>query len=235
MNSDNIISILGFLDKPERTSVISALNSKLYLSDSKFILDIETICKIGNLEMLKYFMDINRKFILSVSIHKILRISCQYGHFEMVKFLYTCYKQELEIIKQCIDFEMDILKEQLFQSACEFGQIDVLNFILDKSRYNEPFYRFGIAHACQHGQNDAVKLLFSHEKSMHGRFDLHWFFLDACQGGNIKLIKFLVKKAKKEKTQLYFYEGMNNSSSKKIIKYLKKKERKYSPSIMWCW
>ena len=88
MNSDNILSVLDFLGRPGRTIAVLALNSKLWCSNPRFILNPETVIKSresveSKVEILKYAVEKN----ISFDLEKCFELACESGHLEIVDLM----------------------------------------------------------------------------------------------------------------------------------------------------
>lgn len=105
----------------------------------------------------------------------------------------------IEIIKSAINIisvTEEINKESIF-TACKYGQIESLKFILknnDRFRYNKKFLKEACFVACEYDQLDVIKLFVSLKfdvisiDNKYGESLLHI----AAQHGNYKIVEFLL-------------------------------------------
>lgn len=131
--------------------------------------------------------------IINMIVNVCLRI---YTDEDMKKqWLYSvdgaCRGGNTNIVKLCIKkippdlCDIDFWNNCLY-SACESGNIHLVNYILDKGATN---YNESLAEACDYGHLQIVKRLIKKGANRNHRYALFY----ACKKGNIELIKFLTK------------------------------------------
>ena len=218
-NNINLKIFNGFLIACENKSfdVIEFLINGLVEKDRAF----RSACSNGHLDAAKLILSLSHDEININSIDSYaFRYACKNGHLNVVEFLLSnpdefeseinvnvlddfaflmsCKHNHLDIVKLLASirgkYEIDISRNgyAAFRSACEYGSLDVVKFLLQTYNINvhsKNEYAFQLA--CENGHLDVVKLLVeNYEIKINAQDDyaLRW----ACKNGFLEIVKFLL-------------------------------------------
>lgn len=163
------------------------------------------ICRWGNIELLKWFMQKYPK----TNLYKqrgsyAISVACQAGHLEMVKWILENYPKEDEIIflldHACIGGNLDLVKwlletypnvpydsvmEKAFSSACISGRYEIVKYIQEK--YHLTASEETVKFVCCRGRIDILRLLIEKQEfpSLTRAKFLHWL----CLSWNLDAVK----------------------------------------------
>lgn len=150
------------------------------------------IVKNGNLEMLKYLLDI--KPDLDISFHNELgfRTACKLGYIDMVIYM-------LEI-KPCIN--ISVRNEEAFLICCDSGNIEILDILvyhrpeIKKSKYlNTDIFitEHAFIMASNKGNIELTEWLLYYDPNIDISIMNEKAFERACYSGNIEMVKWLLE------------------------------------------
>ena len=170
----------------------------------------ETICKSGNVDKFKKFMNENPTFNpLYLNNIAFIRM-CENGNLELAKYLYEKYKFDLRtdddfyfrfvcsygqldfvkwLTRECPEIYIWAKSRDAFRCAARYGHINILEWFENKkdTRSNDD-YAFIIA--CCYGNLNSAKWLFENcEINIHS--NLEEPFRKACFNGHTEIVEWL--------------------------------------------
>jgi hypothetical protein len=152
------------------------------LSTDNIIEIFTLVCWKNDIDFAKWIYERN-KMDFHVDREGIFRRACNFGHFEMAKWLYS------------LDGKVNIhvRNEYPFRMACESGNIDLVKWLYDldgkikiNTRDEEAF-----CNACKNGHIDIAKWLLSLDSNIINRFNRNSVFSNACRNGHLEVAKWL--------------------------------------------
>lgn len=135
----------------------------------KDVNDMFTVGEYGICELLDYDIDC-------------LYGACLGGHIDIVKrFTYTYAYVNRKISWDCA-----------LRHACEGGNMEVINFIINDDKNKKLNWNGGLHGACKSGKIDIVNLIIN--KSENKKMDWDGGMINACKGGNIDIVKLMIER-----------------------------------------
>ena len=131
----------------------------------------QMVCKNGDMEMYKYFVDNGADLAFSGLIG-----ACEGCHIELVELL-------------SVQVEVTQIP---FIAACRGGNVDIIKLLYDKNPDVEKYDWDVMYEACSTGKIDAVKLLLE-----LGFYSVNGGLCGACRGGRLELVKLMIDKGAK--------------------------------------
>lgn len=153
----------------------------------------------GNLSTLKFLLEIP----CINDLTDVFENACRFGYTEMVKFLLShnindsakenglssaCHSGKIDIIKLLAPKDPIVLYREL-NNACRTGHIEIVDLLISMGA--DPILNINILSAiCRFGRFDILqRFKLDISKSL-----ANYVFIDACDGGNIEIIKLLLSK-----------------------------------------
>ncbi len=194
--------------------------NKFEFSDDAYKKALDTACQFGQLGIMKHLIPL----LDESKRDNLLSIACTQGHMQIINYLETitggnrltvldlstvCSKGYVDVLKYIIDhnnfFQFDPNHYiQAFKSACEKGQLGIIQYLLPKLQEMDPKKNMG----------PIITMLIE-------------TFNSACEKGPLKIIPYLLSKLKELDPTLQMKaiatEGFKKAASNnklKVVKYL---------------
>ncbi len=158
-------------------------------------------------EGLRYSAEANNKEFIKLMISKGARDmskifigACAGGHLELAKSYEGCYDYDVfdkALVYACKSDNKDLVEyilsiiyfvynhsENAFNIACQRGNIEIINFLINDGYYN---YNNGLEGACEGGHNEVIKIMIT-----LGATDYNGGLVGACRGGHNDIIKIMI-------------------------------------------
>jgi ankyrin repeat protein len=166
------------------------LNNSLKKNLNEFL---HIACEIGNLELVKYLVQIE-----PILIERVCEVI--YSDYEKTSPMsMACKSGNLELVKYLLEQNIDI----------NFGLNE--DFICDRRGVPNRFFSYGnFSFACLSGNLDLIKYLIKLKPYVLDHLNLHNAFSMACKSGNIDVVKYLLKLSNVTKIKFgddYYYFG----------------------------
>ena len=174
------------------------------------------VCQHGDLDALKYFVQIKKIDIDNCDAEYVFGIACENGHLDVVKYLHeidfdiisedyeyafkmACKNGHLHVVKHLLEIKPDInisiQEEYAFRSACQNGHLHVVKHLLEiKPDINISIQEeCAFRSACQNGHLDMAKYLLEIKPDINIYAVNDIAFTGACKNGHLEVVKFLIE------------------------------------------
>lgn len=176
-------------------------------------------CKIGDLESVKYFTSIQRRWDWNYGF----ACACENGHLEIAQLMIS-------------NGECSLLNG--FLKACSGGHLQIVQFMVSEpgiiSRWNEPrVWTYGLEYACMGGQLEMANWIILNAKET---IDFNQCLYSACLGDHMELVHLLISKTGNTTDwNRGFFGACMGKMSAKAEKLMLLNGASYIPSVFLKW
>ena len=195
-----------------------------YYDDMTFI----NACKYNCFDVAVYLYELGAN--INARNNEAFVVSCLNGNFEIVKWLYSLGKININDIGAC-DMEhllgFEIKKNKAFKNCCIGGHLEIAKWLYYLCENNKPLEKSELIDSficsCQNGHIEIAEWLFDYCKNFIDNTDLITAFIRSCKSGNKKLIDWIYGLCKKPLDNKYILEAFQLSlfsENKEIINWI---------------
>ena len=151
-----------------------------YISSIKYKFNIfAESCIFGNLNVVKFY----KNKINDEKLDKYFYLSCEYGHLDIAKWLYTLNGK----------IKIHYGNEGPFRLSCENGYLHIAQWIysLDGEIYIHMYDDYAFRWSCKNGHLNIAQWLYSLDNKIDIHIGADWAFIKSCKYGHLSVVQWL--------------------------------------------